>query len=775
MKKTIMGLLATAAVLPTAAMAQDATTSAPVAAQPEAPEAAVAAEGDIIVTAQKRNERLQDVPKTVDVITGDAVEKLNLRQFSDIQQVTPGLSLSTKSPFQNTVTLRGIGFDPISGTQSTVDVYFNEVPISFFSAFRGLYDVGQIEVLRGPQGTLRGRTSPAGAITIASRRPDLHDIDGYMQQTVTTQDGINTQGAIGVPLIDGVLAVRASGLFDRNNGMGVTNVTNGKQNRDKTESGRISVLFKPTQDLELLATYQHLNNRITSYQALVTDDGVTTDPILTAKDRTAQAVGNGYNRFLIDQVTLGANWDNGYVGVNYIGGYQKSDIYGDRDLALAGTIPNFTQSQISRSDSRTWTHEVRVSSQGQNTWNWLVGGFYSDAKGNSTVDQPQFLPFGFITPGQPPIPLSRFSVNVDTPSRIKDYAVFTDHRFQLSPKDLFEAGIRYQWQKFDRGYTLTLRGPIFGPDPVVNQGISPENQSGTYKQLTGSASFRHEFTPDLTGYISYGRGYRAGGVTANTAQLDEDVLTYKPETSNSYEIGLKGALLDRRVNFTLSVFQQDFNGYQAFTGSYLSTASGRDGVVDNNATFVFNADARVRGVEATISSRITDEFQLGVAANYADAKFRDATSPCNDYNGDGAPDSIGAPSVPLGQQVAFCRLTGRLSDQAPWNLSVNAEYAIEVGDNRSFFVRGVAAYTPKRSDPFTSARYDDLLDNSLFLGFRGTDGSYEFSVFAKNIANVATITSRAAQQLDYSVTPTGYSPASLVRPREFGLIARAAF
>ena len=173
--------------------------------------------------------------------------------------------------------------------------------------------------------------------------------------------------------------------------------------------------------------------------------------------------------------------------------------------------------------------------------------------------------------------------------------------------------------------------------------------------------------------------------------------------------------------------------------------------------------------------KLTDRFTLGLNATYNDAKFRNATAPCNDYNGDGIPDSSGTPHVPVGQNVAFCRLSGRLSDQAPWGATVNLEYRVPVSGNREFFVRGVANYVPKRSDPFADVRYDDLLNNSVFVGFTGPRGSYEFSIFAKNLANVATLTSRGAAQVDYSVFNTGYAVGTPVRPREFGMIGRIAF
>jgi iron complex outermembrane receptor protein len=731
---------------------------------------------EIIVTAQKRAERLQDVPRTVDVVQGDTVQKLNLLNFSDIQQLTPGLSLTSTEPSSSAVTLRGVGFDPNSGTSPTVDIYFNETPLDSNSAFRSLYDVGQIEVLRGPQGTLRGRTSPSGAITIGTRHANLQNVDGYFQQTLTTQDGINTQGALSVPLVTDVLAVRVAGLLDRNNGNNAFNIRNGSRDRDDTESARVSVAFKPTSNLSFDLTYQYLNNRTTANPIVFTVPGSTTDPMLTPADRISVTNGQTSYNYRGHLVTLAARYDFGTLALDYIGGYQNIDRSRAADLARGGSVANYQQPQTFATNSEQITQELRLSSQGNRFWNFLIGGYFADNRSSTQVSQRQVLPFGFIAgPALPPLPIAELNIGIDIPNSGQDYAVFTDHRFQVTSKDQLSVGLRYQETVSNRAYNLSLSGPVLGPNPILSSGISPANQHATYRQLTGGASFRHEFSRDLTAYVNYGRAYRPGGVTATTAVIDESLLLFKAEKSDNYEIGLKGALFDRKLQFSIAAYQQDFKNYQAYTGSYLSVATAKDGVADNNVAFTFNADARVRGVEANLSTRLGTAFQLGLSATYNDAKFKNATAPCNDYNGDGVADSVGTPRVPVGQNVAFCRLSGRLSDQAPWGVSVNAEYDLPISGDREIFARGVANYVPPRTDPFQNVRYDGLLNNSVFLGVRGPGGKYEFAVFAKNLANVATLTSRGGQQVDYSIFPTGYSVGTPVRPREFGLNFRASF
>jgi iron complex outermembrane receptor protein len=766
-----MGLLISTALVSFVAAAPASGQQAGAAPSPvAAPDDQISESAEIIVTAQKRAERLQDVPRTVDVVTGDAIEKLNLRNFTEVAQLAPGLSLDAQEPSVSKVTLRGVGFDPASASSPTVDAYFNETPLDLNSAFRALYDVGQIEVLRGPQGTLRGRTSPSGAITIASRRADLRDIGGYAQQTFTTQEGINTQGALNVPIVNDVLAVRVAGLFDRNIGLAGRNIANNVSDRDRTESVRASVAFRPVSSLMLNATYQYMNNRTTSSPILFTLPGERTNPILTPADRNSKATLPGLYGYKGHLVSWSADWDLGNATLSYIGGYQNIDRTRATDIAYGGSLPGFSQAQTFDSHYRQLSQEVRLASTGARFWNYLFGAYYEDGNSNTNVAQSQYIPIGTVFPRD----LLGFNVGIFIPGKTKTWATFTDQRFQLTDKLQFQAGLRYQETRRNSDFVQTLSGAIF-PAPIVSSNISPENRRATYRQLTGGASVKYDFSRNLTAYATYGRSYRPGGVNASSSPLDENLLLFRPETSDNYEIGLKGGLANRRVTFSVALYQQDFRDYLAYTGAYLAVSTRKDGVVDNNSAFTFNADARVRGIEATVNGQLSDNLSLGVNATYNDAKFKNALAPCNDFNGDGVADSVGAPRVPVGQNVALCRQNGRLSDQAAWGVSVNGEYHTPVGPNREFFLRGLANYVPKRTDPFQNVRYDDLVNNSVFIGFRSEDDSYEFSFFGKNLANVATITTRGAAQVDYSFIPTGYVVGTPVRPREFGIIGRVRF
>src|ERR1700712_1579089 len=172
---------------------------------------------DIIVTARRRDETVQDVPLVVNVLTGGGIEKLNITRFEDIKSVVPGLSLqSSGDGFSFRASLRGVGYDSVASVPANVEFYVNEALVSPFALFQSLYDVGQIEVLRGPQGTLRGRAAPSGQITVTTRKPGLTEVGGFALISGTSKSGINGSAAISVPLITDVLAIRVAGLVDEN-------------------------------------------------------------------------------------------------------------------------------------------------------------------------------------------------------------------------------------------------------------------------------------------------------------------------------------------------------------------------------------------------------------------------------------------------------------------------------------------------------------------------------------------------------------------------------
>jgi len=174
--------------LPTIAYAQSADS------------AEAASDADIIVSARRREEKIQDVPVVVTAIQGDAIEKLNLRDAKELVALVPGLDLRSDG-YAASIQLRGLQFDINAGASASVATYLNDAPVQTRAVLSQLYDVGQVEVLHGPQGTLKGQATPSGSISITTRKPDLERFGGYASGTVTTSHGWNVNGALNIPVI----------------------------------------------------------------------------------------------------------------------------------------------------------------------------------------------------------------------------------------------------------------------------------------------------------------------------------------------------------------------------------------------------------------------------------------------------------------------------------------------------------------------------------------------------------------------------------------------
>ena len=220
-------------------------------------------EGAIIITARRRAESLIDVPQTVNAVTSKDIQDFQILDFEDISQLVPGLTLnSDNSGFNATAQVRGVNFQVTAQGSPTVEMYLNEVPVEPNTLFQGTFDIGQIEVLRGPQGTMRGRSAPSGAITYTTRRPDLNEWGGSVSMTGSSMTAISTlRRALNVPIIEDVLALRVAGLWDENDAGGVKSVNNAATPTNRPRSFRATLRFEPTDTISAVVMYQWLRRK----------------------------------------------------------------------------------------------------------------------------------------------------------------------------------------------------------------------------------------------------------------------------------------------------------------------------------------------------------------------------------------------------------------------------------------------------------------------------------------------------------------------------------
>ena len=760
----------------------------------------VSATRDIIVTATRELASLRDVPMTVNVMTGESLEKLKAFDIKEISQLTPGLLLTDNGGSDKSVTLRGISFNPRSSGDPAVEIYMNELSLYGESAFTALYDIQQIEVLRGPQGTLRGRVTPAGAITITTRKPDLDTPNGFVQGTLTDQDASNLQAAVSLPVVTDKLAVRVAGLVDRNDANQVTNIATGNSSRSKTESARASLLWEPSSDFSVWLTYQYLQNRdVTERQVFGLGNLPTvTDPTLSGPplgplDRAAVAEGLPERRkYKTDFLSLVSNFRLLEHNVTLVAGYQNNRYttpYFDNDFGNA--IPNYIRDYSVEAALKTTTLDLQIASDTDRFLSYTIGGFYyhRDIYAGIDSDISSFFSSGGIplSPSTGAIyPLRAFS-NVDAQEDI--YALTGTSTLQFTDDLKLVAGLRYSDMKLYQQIYLTVTVP--GNPPTVlladSQLVAPESATRRSHPLTGSASLTYNFSADVTGYVAYSRATRRGSnIVGVTAPLSDDLLVVPSERTDSVEAGLKASLFDNRLRLNAAVYYQDFKNYQGRVPYNVFYASGRNGVIDGNSGFPLVAPAKVKGAELEIAADPLPGWSFVLNLNYSDAKYSGGQSPCNDFNGDGVPDASGTPTVPLGQQVSYCSAKGvRLSDLPAFSLNTSSEYTVTVG-KFDLFARALLNYRPSVISDLIQRRYRSRTDINLFAGVRSGDESWELSGFVKNLLNQQRITyseignfviatSDLGTGLPGVPFDSGYRQTSVSTPREFGVSLRFSF
>lgn len=759
-----------------------------------------AGEGDIIVTATRRAQSLQDVPMSVNVATGDQLQKLNLFDAKDVQQLSPGLELTNSDGRSNTATLRGVAFNPDQGTSPAVDLYFNEIPIDSQTAFTALYDIDQIEVLRGPQGALRGRTAPAGAITIRTRRANLNDIEGYAQATATEDNAYNVQGGVSLPIIPGKLALRAAMLVDGNRINQVYNVNRNQYSRSRTESARLSLAWAPSDTLTVNAMYQYLfadnrqNQQVIGAGNTPTIAPGTGLPVPTRNGPVANtddyiAVHEGIRRYQNEShlFTLAADWDLGPVTLAFVGGHQDTLLTQNQDQDVANSIPNYINNQRTISPYIVNTAELRLSSSDSGFWNWSIGGFYSKQTGDNTSGQNNDVFFGnFPASAGLFLPIG---VDLLIPQYIENISLAASNSFQLSDKLRLELAARYSRLTSKQFSEVTVSVP--GRPPTTSPLVNPALAVSRSHPLTGGATLTYEFSPAATAYAAYGRSFRGSTAGVGVPQnITNDLVRSKPERSDAVEVGLKTAFFNRRLMFDVGAFYQKFDNYiSRFASIYydygtpnaFGVASGPpDGIVDGffPSGFNYNGDATIKGVEATLSGRPIENWDFTLNAAYARGRYDDAQLPCNDFNGDGAPDATGVPAITGSGNVSYCANKGRIGEVPDFSFNANSELRFPMGAVEPF-VRGLFTYRPGFHSEVANYDYKSRELLNLYLGVRHADAGWEINVFAKNLLNQKTVT-RISQGIVNQPTRaapyvSGYRIINATNPRELGVTAMYRF
>lgn len=690
----------------------------------------------IIVTANRREENLQDVPVSAATISADAVQSV----FASGSEVTalsgrvPGLFIeSSNGRAAPRFYIRGLGntdFDLAASQPVSVvmdDVVLENVTLKAFPIF----DVERIEVLRGPQGTLFGRNTPAGIVKIETVKPgDEATAQGsFSYGTFNTFSG---EAAATVPLAPGLVSLRLSGMFQRrsdwiDNGFtGVENAIGGYNDR----AGRIQVLMTPNPDLNILGSVQFRNFLGTSTPFRANILGPGNNDLNANYDRDTvfyDAGGGNVARYKSRIVSLNTDYDFGGATLTSItawarsNGRSRGDIDGGNRITGPGFIPFPSDTQDSIGLDQ-FTQEVRLASDPGGVFTWQVGGFYFDSSFDVTT-------VGFSFP--PPVTVRHNN---------ESWALFGQGTFQLSDRAKLTAGLRYTEDE---------------KDFVVLAGAAPQPRNVSDERISWDLSAFFDVTDDASVFARVASGFRAPTIQGRDVAFFAPPSVATSEKIMSYEAGFKSEFAGRTVRINGAVF------YYTIDDPQFSAVGGAGNLVQ-----LVNADkGRGYGFELDTAFQPTSALTLTAGLSYNDTRIQDS----NLLVGICAQCTVTDPLVTIGG-TRRARVDGNPFPNAPkWIADVTARYGVPLGADGELFAytdwtyQGATNFFLYESLEFNA---NNQWEGGLRIGYARTDGQWEIAGFVRNITDADNVKGG----IDFN-----NNTAFVNDPRVFGVSARLRY
>lgn len=775
-----------------------ASLSVPVHAADAASVPAAADEGDgiggeIIITARRRNEKIQDVPVAANSYGGEQLAATRTYNLRDLQALSPSLVVTVTNPRNTSINIRGLGNNVSvynDGLEPAVGVYMDQVYLARpGQAVFDLADIERIEVLRGPQGTLFGKNTSAGAVVVTTKSPTF-DPEFGGDVTYGNYDFRQLHAYASGALIDDVLAARLYVSKTDRDGY-VTNRYDGSKTQDYHDFGlRGQLLFTPTENFKLrvigdygfqksqtaaavltgvIRNYDNGVNFANNYNDRATRLGLET---VTAApgDRIVDVDGNP--RYKMRQGGVSAIADLALSGhsLTSVTSWRRWDWYphndGDSTRLDAGT--DFHQSN----NQQQFSQELRIASEGERKVDYIAGLYYlwQSIKAEALNAYGQDAAAWFLAPSVDPVvgaaALNNYTIISHSKPVTNSYAAFGQTIWHITPTIDLTTGLRYTYETksgwFDQEASGADLGGLTAAQQTAALAIRARYGAANYYEahtkegrLSGQATLSWKVTPDALLYTTHGRGNKFGGlnlanITTTGPYAADPVI--KPETINSYEVGLKTSWWANKLTANLAGFWTDVSDYQTT-------------IVDvdrNNISFFTNVGkVRTRGIEADLRAAPAPWLSLYGSGTYTDAKYVSyPNAPC--------------PIETNGQTL--CNLSGdRLPGVSKWAFSAGGEAKAGVGKalGEEVEVYAGADYS-YRSSFYTTAslsRYSLIPGYSLLnarIGVRALDGSVDVQLWGRNLFDKNYYQSLSAGN-------TGAITGTLGDPRTYGVTLRTRF
>lgn len=763
----------------------------------------------IVVTATRRSTTIQDTPINISAIGSAELASQRINDVRGIADFTPGLTISDTGPRgTGTIVMRGLAASETSSvgndTDNAMGIYLGEVPLYY--DFK-LIDLQRVEVLLGPQGTLYGLGTLAGAIRYLPNRPNMTEIEGEAHGRAFLQDhsskaGYQADGVINLPIVTDHIAFRSAtgyyyspGFIDypfvlqqpgvslpqaggTGNTIGNTYNTDLRKVKDvnfeKTFTTRNQLMFQTTPDFKAIFTYAYQRTRTNGRQSnsagvLGTGKYENASRYEEPANRHANLVSLELNANLFDFADIVSTTAYTAVKTRAVG--DVTDLLLDLDYDYEA-FPAFSGYNTRNTRSKQFNQEIRLVSRHGGALNWVLGGFYNTQKLKSDyVERTPGLADYYGIPGNPEsIEYASF-----TKSKVTEKAIFGELTYQFTPEWQVTTGGRYF------KYTSQIAGAIVTPlisGPLDPHELAPAGGKAGADGVVWKFNTSYKFTPDLMVYATYSKGYRIGGpnqVAACPVPLPQnqqnvcalpDEQQFGPDSTKNIEVGIRAGLFDRKLTFNLAVFHIDWNGIQLAS----STLNGVAGITVNGGK------ARSQGAEFSFQARPIDGLSIQGTYSYVDAQLEEDV-----------PGLVTIRTTPgdYDSRPKFTKLPGLKGDRLPGSAknsaSLGATYTYPLASGASVVGNWTAVYRGNvlsriGGDRTYATTIPSYVTHRASLTYQTE--TYSFTLFGNNIFDKYAVTSVSNDLSRVGINDgvaVRYYSQSVLTPRTFGVEGRFKF
>lgn len=593
---------------------------------------------EVTVTAQRREQSLQEVPVAVTAFDSTELSNAGTSTITELQKSSPNTTLEVSRGTNTTLTafIRGVGQqDPLWGFEPGVGIYVDDVYIARpQGAVLDVLDIERIEVLRGPQGTLYGKNTIGGAVKYVTRKMN-GEANGFVKGTIGSYDQTDLSVGAQIPIIEDVLYIGGSLAQLKRDGFGELKALDKENYNKDITTGRLSIEYTPTETLFMRLALDQTNDTSNARgpsNLLTASNAINADfpqfdlqaPLSSPYDSWSGA-GNARQDVDSEGIALTVSWDvSDNLTVKSITAYREGGTNTPIDF---DSLPDPSFDVIAFYEDRQFSQEIQFNLSGDR-FNLVSGIYYftGNAEGGFDGLLNDIVPaYGFtlITNG-----------NVQTDSR----SVFADLTYDLSDKMQLVVGGRYTSDEKDAyvfsGSSLGLGGCLVsnincdGTFAInVNSDFSNDD---TYKEFSPRLGVNYRFNDDVMVYAGYSEGFKSGGfdMRANAAVNPDAINGYDPETVNAFELGMKGEFFDHRLRLNVALFYSEYEDIQTVnpqTADLITNGTGApvpDGQVDTSANAVQNiGQATLQGIEFESLAQLSEHWSMSFNFGYIDTEI----------------------------------------------------------------------------------------------------------------------------------------------------------